>query len=73
MALPRLEQDDTAYALRIVVCHLIGNYWADTTGYGLSLEDEFEEQYEPCSIDLDNKTIIYGASTLSIAQFVAVA
>lgn len=70
-ATARLEMGDIPYALRNIICHIIGDQWADETGYGFHIGEEGgEESYEPVLVDLTNKTVTHSGVTNSIQEFV---
>lgn len=70
-ASPRLEMGDTSYALRNIVCHIIGDQWAEETGFGFFIgELGGEESYEPVLVDLTNNTVTHHGTTNSIKDFV---
>lgn len=70
-ASPRLEMGDIPYALRNVVCHIIGPEWADETGFGFFVGEEGgEESYEPVLVDFTNGTVTHNNTVNSIQDFV---
>lgn len=68
-ATPRLSMDDYPYSLRIFVSQIVGDEWSDSTGFGLSLVDEFEEHYAPAKIDFTKREITYNGITYKLWQF----
>jgi hypothetical protein len=57
-AMPRWN--DTSYATRIIVSQLIGDEWAEETGFGLwasGSSDSYGGDHPDITIDLINKTV----------------
>lgn len=70
-ATPRILMGDIPYALRNVVCHIIGDSWADETGFGFFVGKEGgEESYEPILVDFTNGTVTANGTTNTIMEFV---
>jgi hypothetical protein len=68
----RLQMGDMGYALRIIISNLIGTEWDQETGFGLYIGDEGgEEQYEPVTVDLTNKTVIDETGIHNIFDYIA--
>ena len=66
----RPRWDDSNYALRIVISNIIGESWNESTGFGISTDPEFEEQYISARIDFDTQHIKYGDFTFRFSHFV---
>jgi hypothetical protein len=65
--------NDTAYATRIIVSQLIGDQWAEETGFGLwasSSSGEYGGDHPDITIDLVNKIVIDETGDHSFEQFV---
>ena len=63
---------DETYALRIFISNIVGTSWQEETGYGISTEDEFEEEYFPMVIDFDNKEVDIDNVRIPFSDFRAV-
>jgi hypothetical protein len=48
----RLDMGDISYATRIAISYLIGNQWADETGFGIYIGDD-ETTYWDFSVEVD--------------------
>ena len=65
--------NDTTYAARIIVSQLIGNDWAEETGYGLWASDEpgmYGGDHPDIIIDLVNKTVEDETGTHTFDDFI---
>ena len=62
--------NDTTYGMRIFISQIIGEYWNEETGYGISTKHTFEEQYEPMVIDFENNIVTYLDEDKSFSEFV---
>jgi hypothetical protein len=60
---------DGTYAMRIFISQIVGTSWNEETGFGISTENEFEENYTPAGIDFDTKEVTYGGTLFSFADF----
>lgn len=66
--------DDSAYAARIIVSQLIGDQWAEETGFGLWASTEggsYGGDHPDITIDLVYKTISDETGTHTFEQFIA--
>lgn len=63
---------DGTYAMRIFISQIVGTSWDSETGYGISTEDEFEENYTPARINFDTKQVTYGELVFGFAEFLEV-
>lgn len=68
----RPRWSDETYAMRIFISQIVGSSWNEETGFGISTEDEFEENYTPAGIDFDTKQVTYGGTVSSFAEFLEV-
>lgn len=64
--------NDGTYAMRIFISQIVGHDWAETTGYGISTEHEFEESYLPARVNFDSKLVTFGKVTHTFAEFMEV-
>ena len=65
--------DDTAYATRIIVSYLIGDQWAEETGFGLwasNSDGAYGGDWPDITINLVNKTVEDETGTHSFEDFV---
>ena len=65
--------NDSSYATRIIVSQLIGDQWADETGFGLwasNGEGMYGGDHPDITIDLVNKTVIDETGTHSFESFI---
>ena len=62
---------DTTYGMRIFISQIIGDYWNEETGYGISAKHTFEEQYDPMVIDFEDNTVTYLDETKSFTEFIS--
>jgi hypothetical protein len=63
--------NDTTYGMRIFISQIIGESWNSETGYGVSTENNFEEQFEPMVINFGNKTVRYLDQVIPFQHFIA--
>jgi hypothetical protein len=66
--------NDFTYGARIFISNIIGNYWNEQTGYGITstLADDpcpFEESYFYATVDFPNQTITLGSRTWTFEEF----
>lgn len=52
----RSRWTDESYATRIVVSHLVGDQWHDTTGWGLSVNNILDNEHKIPVIDWSQQT-----------------
>ena len=70
-ASPRISMGDIPYALRNVICHIIGPDWAEETGFGFHIGEEGgEESYQPVLVDFTTGTVTANGNTNTISDFV---
>jgi len=65
--------DDTSYATRIIVSYLIGDEWAEETGFGLWASTDhglYGGDHPDIVIDLVNKTVTDDTGTHKFEQFI---
>lgn len=66
--------NDTTYGARIFISQIIGKYWEEETGYGITSGVEgncpFEEEYDNVKVDFVTQTITYGAFVFTFADFI---
>ncbi len=70
----RPRWDDSSYGARIIVSQLIGDQWAEETGFGLwaSSEDgDYGGDHPDITIDFINKTVTDETGTHTFEQFIA--
>lgn len=65
-----LRWDDESYALRIIISRLIGESWNEETGYGLWTQHQFEESYEPVTINVRHKLVTVGETPFTFDEFI---
>lgn len=61
---------DISYGVKIVICQIIGEEWNSETGYGLSIDDVGEEQYNTLVVDFPNQTVSDGDADWTFEAFV---
>jgi len=73
LALKRGESrwHDFQYLTRIIFCQMIpSEYWAETTGFGISCKI-YDNEYEIITVDVDKRTVqIGGGKPVSFAKYV---
>jgi len=65
---------DLTYCARIIVSQIVGDSWADETGFGLDVgepnQSPFEEEYFRCVIDLIRRTVQLGDEVIKFDDFI---
>ena len=65
--------NDMSYCTRIIVSQLIGDQWAEETGFGLwasNSDGAYGGDWPDITIDLENKTVIDETGTHSFTDFI---
>lgn len=65
--------NDTSYAARIIISQLIGDQWAEETGFGLWASNEegmYGGDHPDIIVDLVNKTVIDETGTHTFESFI---
>jgi len=65
--------NDTSYAARIIMSQLIGDQWAEETGFGLWASNEegmYGGDHPDIIVDLVNKTVIDETGTHTFESFI---
>ena len=72
MAEPRW--DDTTYGARIFISQIIGSYWDQETGFGITTGTAdncpFEESYDYVTVDFTTNIISYGPFSFTFSEFI---
>lgn len=67
-ALPRWS--DESYFIRIMVSQIVGDEWGESTGFGLGVNQEFEESYLPLICYPERRAIDYGDKSFTYREFI---
>lgn len=64
---------DTSYGARVFISQIIGEQWADITGFGIAAGNDtdlmFEESYFHAVIDFPNQKVVFGSHEWTFAEF----
>lgn len=66
----RPRWSDDSYFLRILFSQIIGEAWNELTGFGIAVNEEFEESYSSLCLDLGQKQISYMSEIYTYPEFV---
>lgn len=55
----RISMKDYEYTIRIIISELIGNRWADETGFGLYASPSVTMEYQSPIVEIDIPTGVY--------------
>jgi hypothetical protein len=72
LALEKAEPrwQDISYGIRIAISQIIGDYWNQETGYGLSVDTLGEEEYDTLVVDFPNQVVSDGKLTWNFEAFI---
>lgn len=65
----RPRWSDESYFLRIMFSQIVGEDWGETTGYGLGVNQEFEEEFWPLICFPETQSIDYQGERYSFPEF----
>jgi len=61
---------DESYFIRIMVSQIVGEDWGESTGFGLGVNQEFEESYSPLTCYPERRAIDYQGEAFSYPEFI---
>jgi hypothetical protein len=62
--------DDESYFIRIMVSQIVGDDWNTEYGFGLLVNQEFEEEYTPLVCHPERKSVDYGDESFTYPEFI---
>jgi hypothetical protein len=61
---------DESYFIRIMVSQIVGEDWGETTGFGLGVNQEFEESYSPLICHPQRMVIDFAQESFTYPEFI---
>jgi hypothetical protein len=62
--------DDESYFIRIMISQIVGEDWSSEYGFGLLVNQEFEEEYTPLVCHPERMVIDYDGESFSYPEFI---
>lgn len=66
----RPRWSDESYFIRIMISQIVGDEWGETTGFGLGVNQGFEESYSPLFCNPETKQIDYNGEAFTFPEFI---